>query len=228
MIRRIEVRRIEVRRDETRRNEDGVTLIELAVVLMLVSIVAAMLLGFLGSVFRVSTRATNDSQTEKAISLALRPVTQNIRGTASIATVYPATPSCTAGSYPTGYSNCLQVTVLRPMAGQLSCRKSVFTYGLKADGNLREDRTDYALSGGSCVVTASYTGRPLLKNIVNGALPLFTYFDRFGNPINPAAAGQTTLPFLDTGTIRVTLSAQFQSGSPLLSYTSDLALRNNR
>ena len=68
----------------------------------------------------------------------------------------------------------------------------------------------------------------LSKNIVNGALPLFTYFDRFGNPINPAAAGQTTVPFLDTGTIRVTLSAQFQSGSPLLSYTSDLALRNNR
>jgi prepilin-type N-terminal cleavage/methylation domain-containing protein len=211
-----------------RRNEDGVTLIELAVVLMLMSIVATMLLGFLGSVFQVSTRATSNSEAEKAISLALRPVTANIRGTATIATTYPATSSCTAGTYPTGYSNCLSVTVLRPVAGQLSCPKSVFTYGLKSDGILREDRADYALVGGTCVVTTSYTGRPMLKNIVNGSQPLFTYFDRFGNKLDPAAAGQTTIPFLDAVTIRVTLNVQFQTGSPLLSYTSDLALRNNR
>ena len=35
-----------------RRNEDGVTLIELAIVLMLMSIVATILVGFLSSVFR--------------------------------------------------------------------------------------------------------------------------------------------------------------------------------
>jgi prepilin-type N-terminal cleavage/methylation domain-containing protein len=218
--------RLMIRR--ARRNEDGVTLIELAIVLMLMSIVATMLVGFLGSVFRVSTRATNDSETQKAITLALRPVTENIRGTATVATTYPATTSCTAGSYPTGYSNCLSVTVLRPVAGQLSCRSSVFTYGLKSDGILREDRTDYALVGGTCVVTTSYTGRPILTNIMNGAQPLFTYFDRFGNKLDPAASGQTTAPFITAVTIRVTLNVQFQSGSPLLSYTSDLALRNNR
>jgi type II secretory pathway component PulJ len=212
-----------------RRNEDGVTLIELAVVLMLTSIVATILVGFLGSVFRVSTRATNDSEAQKSITLTLRPVTENIRGTASVATVYPSTTSCTAaGSYPTGYSNCLQVTVLRPVAGQLSCPKSVFTYGLKSDGILREDRADYGLVSGSCAVTTSYTGRPILQNIVNGAQPLFTYFDRFGNKLDPAASGQTVAPFIDVVTIRVTLNVQFQSGSPLLSYTSDLALRNNR
>lgn len=212
-----------------RRNEDGVTLIELAIVLMLTSIVATMLVGFLGSVFRVSTRATNASETQKSITLTLRPVTQNIRGTASVATVYPSTTSCTAaGSFPTGYPNCLQVTVLRPVAGQLSCPKSVFTYGLKSDGILREDRTDYGMVSGSCAVTTSYTGRPLLTNIVNGAQPLFTYFDRFGNQINPAASGQTTAPFTTAVTIRVTLNVQYQTGTPLLSYTSDLALRNNR
>ena len=212
-----------------RRNEDGITLIELAVVLMLTSIVGIILLGFMSSMLRVSTRATNNSEAEKSLTLALRPVTENLRGTSSVATVYPATSSCTAGgSYPTGYTNCLQVTVLRPAAGQLSCRKSVFNYGLKADGILREDRTDYALVGGTCSATTSYTGRKLLKNIVNGAQPLFTYFDRFGNKLDPAASGQTTAPFTDAVTVRVTLNVRYQTGSPLLSYTSDLALRNNR
>jgi prepilin-type N-terminal cleavage/methylation domain-containing protein len=214
--------------DRARRNEDGVTLIELAVVLFLMSIVATILMTFLSTVMHATTRATNDSETQKLIALALRPATENIRGTASIATVYPSTSSCSLGSYPTGYSNCLSVTVLRPTAGQLTCRRSVFTYGLKPDGILREDRTDYALVGGNCVITANYAGRPLLKNIVNGAQPLFTYFDRFGNQLNPNASGQTTIPFLDAVTIRVTLNAQYQTGSPLLSYTSDLALRNNR
>ena len=65
------------------RSRRGVTLIELAVVLMLTSIVATILVTFLASVFRVSTRATNDSEAQKSITLTLRPVTENIRGTAS-------------------------------------------------------------------------------------------------------------------------------------------------
>jgi type II secretory pathway component PulJ len=211
------------------RNEDGITLIELTVVLMLMTIVALILFGFVDSVMNVSDRATKDSEAEKAISLALRPVTENLRGTASVATLYPSTTTCTAGgTYPTGYANCLSVTVLRPIAGQLTCRKSVYTYGLKSDGILREDRTDYALVGGTCTVTASSTGRPMLKNIVNGSQPLFTYFDRFGNQLDPAASGQTTLPFTDAVTVRVTLNVRYRTGSPLLSYISDFALRNNR
>ena len=187
-----------------------------------------MLLGFLGSVYGVSNRTTKHSEAQKAMMLALRPVTENVRGTAIVGTSYPSSASCPTGSYPTGYTNCLSVTVLRPTAGQLTCRRSVYVYGLKSDGILREDRTDYAIVGGTCAVTSSYTGRPLLQNVVNGAQPLFTYFDRFGNKIDPAASGQTTVPFVTTVTIRVTLNVQYQSGAPLLSYTSDLALRNNR
>jgi len=212
-----------------RRDEAGVTLIELAIVLMLTTIVAFILFGFLDSVMRVSTRATKNSEAEKAITLALRPVTENIRGTTTIASVYPATTSCTSGgSYPTGYTNCLQVTVMRPISGQLTCRRSVYNYGLKADGILREDRTDYSLVGGVCTAGISYTGRPMLQNIVNGAAQLFTYFDEFGNQLDPAASGQTVLPFTNAGTIRVTVNVSYQTGSPLLSYTSDLALSNNR
>jgi type II secretory pathway component PulJ len=210
------------------RNEDGVTIVELAVVLLLMSIIAVILMTFMATMLRTTTRTANSTEAQKQTALALRPMTANLRGSVTIATAYPATTSCPAGTYPTGYANCLSVTVMRPIPGQLSCRRSVYSYGLKSDGVLREDRTDYALVGGSCVVTRNDAGLKLLSNVKNGSQPLFTYFDRFGNQLDPNASGQTAIPFTDAVTIRVALNVQYQSGSPLLSYTSDLALRNNR
>jgi len=210
------------------RDESGNTLIELTVVMLLISIVSILLFGFLWSVYRTTGRMTNDSETEKAIQLAVRPLTENIRSASTIATTYPATASCAVGSYPTGYTNCFAFTIARPSAGQLACPKTVMVYGLKSDGILREDRTDYNFTGGACVVSRSYTGRPLLTNVVNGATPLFTYFDTFGNQLNPAAVGQTSVPFAGAVTVRVSLNVQYATGAPLLSYTSDLALRNKR
>ena len=213
---------------ESGNTESGSTLIELTVVMLLISIVSILLFGFLWSVYRTTGRMTNDSQTEKSIQLAVRPLTENVRSASSIATTYPATASCTAGSYPTGYTNCLAITIARPSTGQLVCPKTVMVYGLKSDGILREDRTDYTFTAGACVASRSYTGRPLLTNVVNGGTPLFTYFDTFGNQLDPSAAGQTTVPFASAVTVRVSLKAQYATGAPLLSYTSDLALRNNR
>ena len=209
-------------------DQSGTTLIELTVVLALVSLVGLLLFGFLSSVFSTTSRVTNDTQTEKSILFALRPVTENIRSASTVATAYPATTSCTAGTYPTGYTNCLSFTIARPAAGQLACPKSVMVYGLKADGILREDRTDYRFASGVCSVSSSYVGRTMLTNVVNGATPLFTYFDAFGNQLDPNAAGQTTGPFASAVTVRVSLSVRYSPSSPLLSYTSDLALRNNR
>jgi type II secretory pathway pseudopilin PulG len=209
--------------------ESGTTLIELTVVLALVSLVGLLLFGFLSSVYSTTSRMTNDTETEKSILFALRPVTENIRSTSTVAITYPATTSCTAGgSYPTGYANCLGITIARPSAGQLACPKSVMVYGLKNDGILREDRTDYKFTSGVCSVSNSYVGRSLIKNVVNGSTPLFTYFDAFGNQLDPNAAGQTTGPFASAVTVRVSLSVRYSASSPLLSYTSDLALRNNR
>ena len=50
---------------------------------------------------------------------------------------------------------------------------------------------------------------------MNGAQPLFTYFDRFGNKLDPAASGQTTAPFTDAVTVRVTLNVRYQTGTPI-------------
>ena len=211
-----------------RDDQSGTTLVELTVVLLLVSLVGVLLFGFLWSVQRTTSRMTSDTQAEKAIELALRPLTQNVRSASAIATTYPSSTACSSGSYPTGYSNCLAITIARPAAGQLTCPKSVLVYGLKSDGVLREDRTDYAIVSGACAVSMSYGVRPLLTNVVNGATPLFTYFDTFGNQLNPSAAGQTSAAFSAAVTVRTSLSVRYAVGAPLLSYTSDLAVRNNR
>jgi type II secretory pathway pseudopilin PulG len=209
-------------------DETGTSLVELMVVMLLLSIVAVIMFSFLWSVVNTTTRATSNTEAEKAITLALRPLTENVRSASTISTTYPSTSSCPAGTYPSGYTNCLSFTIGRPSPGALTCPKSVVVYGLKSDGILREDRTDYKLVSGVCSVAFSYQARPLLKNISNGATPLFTYFDAFGNKLDPAAGGQTTTPFKNAVTVRVSVSDRYRLGAPLLSYTSDLAVRNNR
>lgn len=214
---------------DRRRDESGFTVVELTIALVLMGIISATLFAFLTSVLQTTTTATSNTRTEQAVDLALRPMTQDIRGASTIATSYPsATTSCTAGSYPAGYSNCLSFTIARPEAGQLSCPKSIITYGLKTDGVIREDRTDYRVVSGTCVGTTLYTRRQMLSGVVNGTIPLFKYFDRFGNQLDPSAAAQSTLPFTQVETVRVSVIVQYKKNAPLLSYTSDLALRNNR
>ena len=208
-----------------RTDESGMTLVELSVTLILLSVVGAMTLGFLWSVFTTTTGATADIQTEKGIQLAIRPLTENVRGASSISTTYPASATCPSGSYTSGYSNCLSLTIMRPVNGDLTCASSVMVYGLNG-GVLREDRTDYQLVGGLCTATLSYTGRPLLKNVQNGSTPLFTYFDAFGNQLTPGTSPATA--FSHAVTVRVALNVQYRAGAPLLTYTSDLAVRNNR
>jgi prepilin-type N-terminal cleavage/methylation domain-containing protein len=214
---------------DRRRDERGFTLVELTVALMLLAIVTALMFGFLASVLRSTTTTTSDTDAEQAVDLALRPLTQDIRGASLIATTYPTvTTSCPAGSYPTGYTNCLSFTISRPTPGQLTCPKSVVAYGLKADGVIREDRTDYSVVGASCTATQVYVGRPMLTGLANGSTPLFRYFDRFGNELDPNAGGQTTGPFAEAETVRISVNVQYKKNAPLISYTSDLALRNNR
>jgi type II secretory pathway component PulJ len=208
--------------------EEGMTLLEVTVTMLLVSIVGAMVFAYLMSIMTTTTRATKNTEAEKAITIALRTLTENVRGASAIATAYPSTTSCSTGTYPTGYPNCISLTIARPSSGQLTCPKSVVNYGLK-NGVLREDRTDYHSVSNSCVVARSYTGRPLLRNVVNSTTPLFTFYDRFGNRLDPAASGQTATPFAAAVTIRVSVKVQYsQTGTSVLSYTSDLALRNNR
>lgn len=207
--------------------EAGFTMMELVVTILLLSIVGVIMMTFLVSAVTSTARATSNVETEKSIQLALRPVTEDVRSASQISGTYPSSSSCPTGSYPTGYANCLSFTIARPENGQLSCPKSLVVVGLTS-GVLRISRTDYGIVGGSCVVTKSSNAYPLVTHVVNGSQPLFTYFDRFGNQLNPAATGQTTASFVAATTVRVALNVSYTTGGPLISYTSDLAVRNNR
>jgi hypothetical protein len=216
-------------RPNPNRDERGTSLTELMATLGIMSVVGVLLFGFLFNVINTTSRVTSDTEKEKTIELALRPLTADIRGATSISKIYPAaTTACASGSYPAGYSNCLSLTIERPVEGALTCPKSVVTYGLKPDGVLRRDRTDYRLVGATCTATTSNTGHTVLEGISNGTTPLFTYYDNVGNVLNPSASGQTVNAMAAATTIRISLNVQYRSGSPLLRYTSDLALRNNR
>ena len=202
-------------------------MIELIVTMLLLSIVGVIMLTFVVSAITATAGGSRDAETEKRIELAIRPVTEFIRSASQISATYPASSTCPAGSYPSGYANCLSFTIARPQNGQLSCPKSLIVLGLRS-GVLRQDRTDYGVVNGSCTVVRSSAGYPLVTGVNNGSTPLFTYFDTFGNQLNPAAIGQMSAPFVSAAMVRVALNVSYASGAPLLSYTSDLAVRNNR
>jgi len=207
--------------------EAGITMIELVVTVLLLSIVGVIMMTFLVSAVSTTARGSTDAEVEKRIQLAMRPMTAFIRSATQISAAYPTSSTCPVSSYPIGYRNCLSFTIARPQNGQLSCPKSLIVVGLRA-GVLRMERTDYGVVNGSCAVANVTTGYPLVTGVNNGATPLFTYFDTFGNQLNPGAVGQTTTPFVRAMVVRVALNVEYKSGAPLLRYTSDLAVRNNR
>lgn len=210
------------------RTEQGFTIVELAVTVLVLGVVVAVLLGFLDSTTSVTARSTRNVEAEQAGQLALRTISQDVRGANPIAATYPTTPtSCAAGgTYPASYGNCLRFVVVRSDVAGPSCTGpdgllvqapySRITYTLVGERVL-QDRTDYS---SSCSVTRSYTGRRIIEDVVNGAgSPLFTLLDRAGNVTTAAA---------NAASVRISLDVRYQEGAPLLRLASTVALRNYR
>jgi prepilin-type N-terminal cleavage/methylation domain-containing protein len=191
--------------------EDGVTLVELLVVMAISLLVAGVVLGFLEATTSVVARTSNDVRAENDARLALRTLTQDIRAaspssitfTSSIAGACPTTP--TPG-------DCLSFTILRGTTAAPTCRSTII-YGLLTD-RVRQTRSD-----ANCPTAVSIS-RPLVNNVANGTTPLFTYYDAQGNPLT---SGQATAK-----TVRVTLVVTYTGGQGPLTLTSTLALRNAR
>jgi prepilin-type N-terminal cleavage/methylation domain-containing protein len=191
--------------------EDGVTLVELLVVMAISLVVAGVVLGFLETTTSVVARANNDVQAENDARLALRTMTQDIRA-ASPASI--AFTSSTVGACPTtpAPDNCLSFTILRGTTAAPTCRSTI-TYGLLTDW-VQQTRSDT-----NCPTTLS-SSRPLISNLTNGTTPLFSYYDTQGNQLT---SGQATAK-----TVKVTLVVTYTGGQTPLTLTSTLALRNAR
>jgi prepilin-type N-terminal cleavage/methylation domain-containing protein len=191
--------------------EDGLTLVELLVVMAISLLVAGLVLGFLQTTTSAVARTSNDVQAENDARLALRTMTQDIRAadpssisfTSSVAGACPTTP--TPGT-------CLSFTILRDTAAAPTCRSTV-TYGLFTD-HVQQTRNN-----ANCPTTASIA-RPLISSLSNGTTPLFTYYDDQGNLLS---SGQDTAK-----AIKVTVVVTYTGGKGPLTLTSTLALRNAR
>ena len=204
------------------RSDAGFTLLEMVVTLGIMSLAAAGALAFLDNTTSVTTRASADVATENNARLALRDITEDLRGATVISTTYPTGSACSNGTYPSGYSNCVSFTIVRPTAAGQTCPKSVVTYGLVGQ-TLRKDLTEY---NASCTIVSSVSGSPVLTGVTNGTTtPVFTWFNRSGSQLT------TTNPpgvFADAASIKVTLVVRYQERAPLLTLSSFAALRNNR
>lgn len=210
-----------------RSDERGFTIVELAVTVLLVGIVGAILLSFLDNTTSVTARATSHVQAEKDGQLALRTMSQDIRGANPIITTYPTTPtSCAAGSYPTGYASCLRFVVVHSTAAGTTCTGpggfvvqspySAITYAKVGTAVLR-DKVDYSAT---CAVTATTRGRAVMEDLqASSTTPLFTMLDRTGvattDPANASA-------------IRIQMDVRYKSDAPVLRLSSTVALRNSR
>lgn len=219
------------------RNEDGVTVVELLVTVILVVAVAFISFGFFDNVTSLSARASRNVITESSAQIVLREMTQEIRAANPIITAYPTSGSCppspatypTASAPATGYLNCLRFAVVHSrtsanfcinplVGGRVPLPYSIITYGLKG-GILFKDRTDYDTS---CTPASSGTGRQILTGLANSASqPLFTYFDGSGTKIADNAS------VVAAGSVKITLIVPYQKNAPNLVLTSVASFRNN-
>jgi type II secretory pathway pseudopilin PulG len=200
------------------------TLVELTVVMMMLSLVGMMTMRVMTSLTRSTGRATSAVLTERDGSAVLRAVTEDLRAANPIASTYPSTSTCpSGGSYPSGYSSCVSFTIVRAALSTASCPKTVVTYGL-VSGVLKENRTEY---GSTCAVRATTTGHVLLTGLLNTSTsPLFTFYDRAGATLT---ASSGTSAYVTAASVKVTLAmSSVERGSATPTVTGYAALRNTR
>jgi type II secretory pathway pseudopilin PulG len=193
------------------RRQEGLTVVELTVVMAVMVLVTAILLGLLDHTTAVYRRASDDVQAENEGRLALRTMTEDIRGAspASISFTGAVGGACPAAPTP---ANCLRFTIERDTAAAPSCRSTV-TYGLQA-GWVQQTRAD------SGCPTSLDLSRKLITGVVNGTTPLFSYYDDNGAELTSGQAGASS--------VKVTLLVSYQGAQQPLTLVSTLSLRNAR
>ena len=194
-----------------RRRQDGLTLVELTVVMAVMALVTAILLGLLDHTTAIYRRASDDVQAENNGRLALRVMTQDIRAAdpASISFTGAVAGACPATPTP---ANCLRFTIARGTAAAPGCLSTV-TYGLLT-GWVQQTRADSNCPSGVNL------NRKLITSVANGATPMFSYYDDSGAELSSGQASASS--------VNVTLLVSYQGSQQPLTFTSTLSLRNAR
>jgi prepilin-type N-terminal cleavage/methylation domain-containing protein len=195
--------------------DDGMTVIELSVVMMLLTIVTVIAFSFVNNVMQTTSRADADVRAERDGQIALRTMMQDVRA------ANPLGDAC--GS---GYATCLQFDILRPTSANPNCKSSI-TYRL-ASTKVVQDRSD-----SSCATNRSWTARPIIDvDNTASAVALFTYSDRVGQSIAATAScsgNPITAPCPKYAkAVTANLVVKYQKGSSPLRLSSVASVRNNR
>ncbi len=208
-----------MRRDD----DDGFTLVELAVVMLLLSIVTAMLYGFLDGTSNATARIALHTRAQRDAELAMRTITQDLRAASPIL-------SAPCGSY----ANCMTFEVQRAAQTGHACEKTVIGYAL-ASGALQRSLTENTWTGASCAVTRTVDNLPILTSVVNATVapttPLFVYYDNKGVVLDPSTQATTLVKKPSQGgtaSIKVSFVVRYKSNAPVLTLSSLAALRNSR
>jgi prepilin-type N-terminal cleavage/methylation domain-containing protein len=197
--------------------DDGFTLIEMSVVVILLGLVTAVLFNFMNNTVLLTRRGERDLQSEQNMSLALRTVTEDLRGAS---TMY----SCGAG-----YSLkwCVSFDVPRATQQGLSCPQRTVTYNMNLTAKTVYE-TDIEYPTAACSpTTTKFNSRPVLESLANGTSDYFlTWYDSTGASFDPdvtPAAIQTAASI--KALVKVTYGVP---GAPSLQLYSVAALRNHR
>lgn len=216
-------------------DERGFTIVEVTLTLLILSIVMMMAFDFLDRASILTMRAQANAQSEQDAQLALRTVTEHLRGASPIGdpcTSTTDTPTTQApGNLPTNYTDCVQFTVHRTTTGMDACAKTDFVFAIVGTGDTRKlienrrETTGTGTTAATCTTGAWRNRRILLEKVGNstGVHPLFVYYDGGGQTINPS----DTAAVKKAASVRITLAVRFNAKAKRSIFTSSAALRNN-
>lgn len=198
--------------------EQGFTVAELAVTVIILGVVTLIIFSFLDSTSVFAQRTDENVRAEEAGSLALRTMAREIRA------ANPIGAPCSPGG---GYDQCLQFTVQRPSSSNPNCSTAI-RYRL-ASGSILQDLTD-----SNCASARNWTERPVVAVVNNSSADRpFRYFDRLGNEI---AVTTTCSPdpsqpacVLKSKSVKITLKlTHFRRTAQPIELSTFAALRNSR
>lgn len=211
--------------------DDGLTIIELLVVLVLLSIVSVFLYSFLDNTTSISARVDDHNAAEREAIIAMRRMTQDVRSANPVLTTSAGIPECPTAYAGLAYGNCLQVILSRNtnLTGAVFCSMSGREVALPfrrvvfrlQGASVLEDRYEHTTS--CSIPSSSSTDRPVLAELANpSGTRLFTFLDRQG------AAIATGSSIANVASIRVNVVVNYRANSNPLNLTSVVALRNYR
>jgi prepilin-type N-terminal cleavage/methylation domain-containing protein len=220
-----------------RGDERGVTLVEMMLTMLILSIVLLTAFDFLDRTSMLTLRADAHGQAEHEVQTAMRTLSQNVRSAAAIGdpcTAATDTPPPNHSALPAGYTNCLRFTVPRTTTALDTCAKTEFVYALvtvtsnnKTTRRLVENRQEFTGTAASCTAGTPRKRRTLVSDIANTTTPpqpLFTYLAANGAVISAA----DTAAVKKAIAVRMTLAVKYRQAAPPLVLTSSATLRNVR